>query len=241
MIQLQPDLLVDDGSPVIRKKPACSGHTDMNSMASPAKGGRGSSTSSKRTAQEAQLDDQHDSISSAEDEGNMEDPEKAHVKSAIFLPDGPKTFMETFAFAEENIKRIRAVAESGLGLACLDRKRLVLTSSYSGVGTAEWAMRFVVAALNSSGLGQLQVRFYSVADSSPQCRKVLMQFQPPPEHVFGDLKRRMPEGFVEWMHEQQEAMRDQYRASPRSTEDITTCSDGFFDFGMQQDQLVAAG
>ena len=118
--------------------------------------------------------------------------------SPIPLPDGPAAYEEIFELADYMIGAVRCgFLNQGLAidetLNGLQGRSLVLTTNYSGIGSAEWSLKFLQKALAARGC-QLQCRVYSVTDISEECRTVLAAHTPPPEHISGDLLERVPAG-----------------------------------------------
>lgn len=128
-------------------------------------------------------------------------PQSRRQRRCDPLPDGPGSYEDIFDFAEFMLKAVRCgFLNEGLTGLTMDQvlrglhgRRLVLTSSYSGIGSAEWSVKFLVKALAARGC-QLQCHVYAVTDISADCRAVLAAHTSPPEHIFGDLRERVPSG-----------------------------------------------
>ena len=108
---------------------------------------------------------------------------------------GPQTYHDIFKFAEVSVPRIQDVLETKgidieVPLVQLMPKQVVITTSYSGIGSAEWAARFVQKAFNDHGFA-VGVTCYSATDLSETCRHVLGRHREPPQHIFQDILSRM--------------------------------------------------
>jgi hypothetical protein len=127
-------------------------------------------------------------------------PKRArHVDAGTFDPEdpfaGPASFADIFKFADQLVARLMAQAQAAgqqsVPLASqLIGKRLVITSSYSGIGSAEWSMHFIKRALSKVGI-EFEVVFYSACDCDPLCRNALANHRQPPLHIFTDIRTRI--------------------------------------------------
>eukprot|EP00959_Pyramimonas_sp_CCMP1952_P468927 9494067-Pyramimonas_sp.AAC.1 len=127
-------------------------------------------------------------------EGNAPQPNSG-------LPEGPRTHDDIFKFAEHLVERLGTVfAEAGdpkyydtldERLYLLEGWSVVLTTSYSGVGSAEWAAAFLREALRKKGFW-LNFEIYSATEISPGCRDVLKKHADSPAHIFENILDRIP-------------------------------------------------
>jgi hypothetical protein len=111
------------------------------------------------------------------------------------LPVGPADYLEIYQFANVLLAALTDLPTVGWQLAGpverLRGKTVVMTTSYSGLGSAEWSMKFVQQAFSTAG-GGFEVEFYSATDNSKACRSALEAHREPPKHIFGDLRDRIP-------------------------------------------------
>ncbi|CAE7037690.1 unnamed protein product [Symbiodinium sp. CCMP2456] len=111
-----------------------------------------------------------------------------------FQRAGPRTFEDVMLWARNFLPGMLA-AMSAQGarvprvLDKLQRTKLVLTSSYSGMGVAEMSVPFLQDAFQERGV-KLSVRYHASRDHDELCRKMLLhaEFGSSQEsHVFGDI------------------------------------------------------
>jgi hypothetical protein len=109
---------------------------------------------------------------------------------------GPKSFKDIFEFANVLVEKFLqedTLPGSRPRLASeMHQKRIVLTSSYSGIGSAEWAVHFVKHALAKVAGIEIEVLFWSACDRDAVCRNVLKNHKQHPLHIFTDLRDRIP-------------------------------------------------
>jgi site-specific DNA-cytosine methylase len=112
--------------------------------------------------------------------------------------DGPASLDETYSWPWYGAQRLADIAWSaGLGNfagmlteAC---GRVVVTTTYSGMGCAEMVCPMISSAWASLG-AQVSFKLYSATDVDATCRRVLQchKEDSQPEHVFGDVLERIP-------------------------------------------------
>ena len=109
---------------------------------------------------------------------------------------GPKTFQETHNFADALLVDL----EKQLGERCADIedallqltvKQLHITTSYSGVGSAEWAVKFIRRAFKGRGF-DVGMQMYSACYNDDNCIEVLSYHKEPPLRCFDNLLDRTP-------------------------------------------------
>ena len=98
----------------------------------------------------------------------------------------------------------------------LFQQGISLSTHYSGMGSVETALEFVLQALHdrcSDGDSPLpQVNHCHAADSDPQCRLALKAHSGPskPKHVFGDFTNRVPASVMSKLTDAQKELEQQY-------------------------------
>lgn len=119
---------------------------------------------------------------------------------------GPANVQECFEWAPHQLERHiarAALAGEDLLASMLDRPpHIVLTTTYSGLGSAELAAGMVQTALKAKGV-EVQLRCYSATDYNSLCRKTCMHLANPPEHVFGDIMSWIPPGLARDLRDMQ--------------------------------------
>lgn len=125
-------------------------------------------------------------------------------------PLGPSTFEEAVDFPAwvlptllEHVKQHATLDP----LAALHGKTIVLTTSFSGIGSAEWAMAFIRHALARQGCNVV-VRHHSACDTSTLCRSMLSKHASPPDHIFCDLMDKLEPEIVEQLVALQASFRE---------------------------------
>jgi hypothetical protein len=127
------------------------------------------------------------------------------------LPAGPRSFEELVNSTEFALPRLLSHVASISGknpLEYLNNLTVVVTTSYSGIGTIEWCMQIIQHALASLGC-TLHLVLWSATDYASRCRNFLMKHRHPPRHIFGDLLERLPAGILERLTELQARFRAQ--------------------------------
>lgn len=112
---------------------------------------------------------------------------------------GPSTLDELLAWPAQGLASLEeadAALESNMSAIARDKLMggIVLTTSYSGLGTAECALSMVVEEFARQNPGMpCNVVFYSACDVAPEARQCLLAHgrQSRPRHVFGDLLDRL--------------------------------------------------
>ena len=130
------------------------------------------------------------------------------------LPAGPRSFEELVNNTEFTLPRLVSFVTAISGkspLEYLNNVTLVVTTSYSGIGTIEWCMLFIQHALATMGC-KLNLVLWSATDYACRCRKLLMKHRHPPRHVFGDLLDRLPAGILDRLTKLQDSFHDQLPA-----------------------------
>jgi len=122
--------------------------------------------------------------------------------SLSLVPSGPSSYKDIYGFVDYLLEHLRAALERHNAgqrhaevLSQLHCKTLLITTDYSGIGSAEWAVRFLKRSLWKIGI-QLKVRFFSATDVDKVCRSILFSHREPAEHVFGNLLDRLPQGVM---------------------------------------------
>eukprot|EP00435_Cladocopium_sp_Y103_P048908 s774_g14.t1 len=114
------------------------------------------------------------------------------------LPEGPSAAEELYLWP----KRILDQAAKMHGREVLiqnmaAKKGLVMTTTFSGVGSAELAAELLLDALREDGLVQPGFDFHvhSACDKDAMCREVLMHHDPgfAPDHVFAQVDDCLPD------------------------------------------------
>ena len=121
---------------------------------------------------------------------------RKRARNAQVEKPGPRSFSEMLDWPSQMRRDIcRAPGMLEVVQAKLS-KPLVLTTHYSGLGTAELALFMVEAGIRGDSDGAFtNVYLYSACESDPVARKMLMthageDFRP--DHVFGDILSRVP-------------------------------------------------
>ena len=116
-----------------------------------------------------------------------------------FPPDsGPISKEQMWRWPTFALDRLR---QAGLMQNVVDKFKengVILTTDYSGVGTPETALSFILVALKRMGFdlartntGERAVRFASAGDLSAHCRKILLNHEgdlKPECHLIGQLR-----------------------------------------------------
>ena len=114
------------------------------------------------------------------------------------LQPGPAYYEQIGDFVDRLMVQLRAYYlenEDSLDSA-LDGwhgRRLVVSTHYSGLGSAEWSIKYIQKALADRGC-DLQVVFFSACDSERKCKKALAAHKQPAKHLFIDLLDRVDPG-----------------------------------------------
>jgi len=123
---------------------------------------------------------------------------KAKQKGKAEYPPGSQETIDDFnLWAEELFRALKqhlaAIGEHDVHKMWeeLSKITVVLTTSYSGVGSPEWAVLFLLQAFRDLGYS-LNIIFYSACDCDKLCQSLLMAHHQKPMHVFSDLCSRLP-------------------------------------------------
>ena len=135
-------------------------------------------------------------------------PRANRKRGSTSLPKGPDTYSGLSDFAAWQLERWAAFfAEHGLDmenhLAMLGSLTLVITTSYSGVGSCEMSVGMWVKAFASYGIS-LQVLYYSATEADPLCLQVLGNSPSKPQHLFTNIINRAPKLVVDHLRSLQE-------------------------------------
>ena len=104
---------------------------------------------------------------------------------------GPSTYQESFDWAKSVGQCFLAsIGERvAAGFAARNIQKIVVTTTYSGMGCAETSINFIKKAI-----GELlpfgacpPVEFYSAMDNSELCQRALSSLDPGPAHIFGNI------------------------------------------------------
>ena len=104
---------------------------------------------------------------------------------------GPRSYEDVMLWARNLLPGMLA-AMSAQGAAVprvldkLQQTKLVLTSSYSGMGVAEMCVPFLQDAFQEHGI-KLSFRYHASRDYDELCRKMLLHAEFERSHVFGDI------------------------------------------------------
>ena len=115
------------------------------------------------------------------------------------LPPGPRTLEETMLWCDYAFEKLEPIlGEAGrswseVASSFSDGCVLALTSHFSGVGTAEMAMSFIIDKFKSLGAGDMDVVCWSATDIDKTCIEILSNHTGThsPKHVFGDILDRV--------------------------------------------------
>ena len=117
---------------------------------------------------------------------------------------GPTSYEEIYNFGERLVESFMAQTQAKWSRASdsdepefmnmLRDSIIYVTSSYSGIGSAEWSCNFLRRAIRSKLGIDVQFVVYSACDSDNECRKVLLAHRDPAQHIFTDLLDRVDRG-----------------------------------------------
>ena len=102
------------------------------------------------------------------------------------LPPGPGDLPGVFRWHTGMVQRFLKVASAAQASAGTPRPRVIVTSSYSGMGMAEISSKFVANAFETHGL-PFELVCHSQTEISDKCKPCLES-----NHVFSDLQDRLP-------------------------------------------------
>ena len=123
-------------------------------------------------------------------------PKRMRKGIGAWYPDGPNNLDECFAWTDDARAAMALYDISKGSDLCANfqnniARKIVLTSSYSGVGTAEYALSRILASSEGSGSNFV---VHSACDNCPLALRTLMAHVGPssPDHVFVDVLDRLP-------------------------------------------------
>ena len=128
-------------------------------------------------------------------ESSREDADSLDADADVLqndLPPGPDSYTASFDWASNFLKVLAAssnidAGDFASGFQARAPKKVVLTTTYSGMGCAEASCKFIVAALQQVFGVDVPIEFHSAMDNSGLCRKVLASMEFGPAHIFGDI------------------------------------------------------
>ena len=125
--------------------------------------------------------------------------------------NGPATFEEAMLWAEKLFPdMLAALAEQGASpeyvLGKLNDMKVVVTTTYSGMGVPEIACSFLKKAFQKHKCC-LEFGFHGCRDMDPLCRKMLTFSRFPSEHMFGDIMDSVSPELAERLKSMQKASR----------------------------------
>lgn len=91
---------------------------------------------------------------------------------------GPRTYSHIYDFAKVLLQRLEVLTPNTYGselreyTRSMNELKIVITTSYSGVGSAEWGAKFVQSGFQDVLGIRVETRFYSATDYSKICRNV---------------------------------------------------------------------
>ena len=133
------------------------------------------------------------------------------------VPEGPQLFEELFEWHEDVVKWALQVWRGKFCTTTKRTVRVILTTSYSGVGFAEVAAQFLAKAFQKHTLFDVQIELRSQTEINQNCRKVLNA-----PHIFCDLLDRANKNqVVKVLEGMQEKARQRYQDSPEQKERIS--------------------
>ena len=129
------------------------------------------------------------------------------------LPDGPESFEQLFSWPERFCKK---VVDCNEGWKMLRNLRtctgILLTTSFSGVGSAEVAAAMVAQQLRSMGIWHGEaLQVYSSCEIDVPCQGVLLSHTAPcrPKHVFTDIQHILPHDMEQELKQLSRSLRKQ--------------------------------
>ena len=152
------------------------------------------------------------------------------------VPLGPASFEELFAWPERFMQKVVRNEQGSWMLRNLRTcTGIVLTTSFSGIGSAEVAASMVANHLCKMGIWHgdaLQV--YSACEIDVSCQGVLLSHAAPcrPKHVFTDIQHILPHGLEQELRELSGSLRKQlsemqFSGSQQRQEAVKTLAEHF--------------
>jgi hypothetical protein len=137
---------------------------------------------------------------------------------------GPSTLPEILEILKPMVQRlVKMWRQTHPGMTQLrgqSWRKVLVTTSYSGIDFPGTALAMIIAYLRELGIS-LDVQFYSACDVDPQCQKGLMNKKPEmgkPEHVFDTLLGHFPEDLIQTLLSAAKAAREHVGQVVRATE-----------------------
>ena len=123
-------------------------------------------------------------------------PKGSRGNAAAYPPGDQKTLDDFYKWADDLFRALKQYFD-GLGMdsdamwEALSKITVVLTTSYSGAGSAEWSLLFLLQAFRGLGYN-INIIIYSACDNDKHCQRLLMSHHQRPMHIFSELTSRLP-------------------------------------------------
>ena len=116
---------------------------------------------------------------------------------------GPSCTKDCFLWPKHVVAKLIGVHGQDVLASNLNAKRgLLLSTTFSGLGSAELAAGMLLESLRDEGIVKpdFELQVYSACDKDPMCRAVLAQHDPAtaPHHIFADVDDCFPQT-VPWL------------------------------------------
>lgn len=113
-------------------------------------------------------------------------------------PEGPTCAKDLYDWPMKCVNELTKIyGQESLVRNMSAKSGIVMTTTFSGVGSAEIAAGMLCKALRDEGLVEpgFDLHVHSVCDKDPMCRQVLMRHDPTtaPNHVFADVSDFLPD------------------------------------------------
>eukprot|EP00971_Amphidinium_carterae_P008094 160240-Amphidinium_carterae.1 len=116
---------------------------------------------------------------------------------------GPLDASDLHKWPLELLERLPDASKTSLRSNVCTRQ-IVVSSSYSGIGSAELGAQMVFQALKAELDVEAHVTHYSACEKNPACVEVLRACAKPPEHIFTDLEGYVSEHDISMLVKMQE-------------------------------------
>ena len=146
----------------------------------------------------------------------VESESLADSNSVCEHPDGPRTFLDLYSWPKNFLHRLETGFPDSSKQAFSNlrgKTRVSLTTSFSGMGTAEIAFQMISTVLVGLGLWtQGKCSVYAACDFDSKSQKVLVHHSGDSgaQHVFSDVCSTVPTDVVSQLRDFQEPLRNEY-------------------------------
>lgn len=136
------------------------------------------------------------------------------LKLAEAVKNGPSSIQELFGWPHAAVEQLFRLGDAAGDADAVRLKglRLVMTSDFSGMGTAELAVGMVLDAVKKHvATGETDGPLflpYAAADISDVCRSFITSHSHPPLHIFGDLFGRLSKSALDGLAQKEELVNE---------------------------------